>query len=117
MAAERISVKLWLDSMAKLYYKTLKHAHTGYMNVTLWQLLHHLVITYAAIYQFDLENNQEKMTVRYNPNAPIKTLFKQITDGVAYAELGEAPFTSRNIVDISLLCLAKTGVLNNNLKE
>ena len=71
VSAERISVKLVLDSMAELYYKTLKHAHTGYTNVTLWQLLDHLVTTYAAIDQFYLEKNQEKMTARYNPNSPV----------------------------------------------
>ena len=37
VTSERISVKLALDSMPELYYKTLKHAHTGYANVTLWQ--------------------------------------------------------------------------------
>ena len=99
--------------MAELYYKTLKHAHTGYANVTLRQLLDHLVTTYAAIDQFYLGKNQEKMTARYNPNAPIETLFEQITDGVASAELGEAPFTSKQIVDIALICLAKTGEFNN----
>ena len=57
------------------------------------------------------------MTVRYDPNAPIETLFEQIADGVAYAELGDAPFTSKQIVDIALLCLEKTGVLNDDLKE
>ena len=29
VTAERISVKLALDSMSELYYKTLKNAHTG----------------------------------------------------------------------------------------
>ena len=57
------------------------------------------------------------MTARYDPNAPIETLFEQITDGVTYAELGEAPFTLKQIVDIALLCLEKTGVFNDNLKE
>ena len=71
--------------MAEIYYKTLKHTHTGYTNITLRQLLDHLVTTYAAIYQFDLEKNQEKMTARYDPNTLIETLFEQITDGVAYA--------------------------------
>ena len=103
--------------MSELYYKTLKNAHTGYAGVTLRQLLDHLVITYATIDQFDLEKNQEKMTARYDPNAPIKTLFAQIVDGVAYAELGDAPFTPTQIVDIDLLCLAKTGVFNDNMKE
>ena len=87
------------------------------MNITLWKILNHLVTTYAAIDQFDLEKNLEKMTAHYDPNAPIETLFEQITDGVAYAELGGAPFTSKQIVDISLLCVAKTGVFNDDLKE
>ena len=117
VAAKRISVKLVLDSMAKLYYKAFKHTHTGYANVTLRQLLDHLVTTYATIYQFGLEKNQEKMTARYTPNALIETLFEQITDGVAYAELGDTPFTSKQIVDIVLLCLAKTGLFKDDLKE
>ena len=57
------------------------------------------------------------MTARYDPNAPIETLFAKIADGVAYAELGDAPFTSKQVVDIDLLCLAKTGVFNDDLKE
>ena len=36
VSAERISVKLALDSMSELYYRTLKNAHTGYVNVTIW---------------------------------------------------------------------------------
>ena len=57
------------------------------------------------------------MTARYDPNAPIETLFVQIADGVAYAGLGDSPFTSKQIVDIALLCSVKTGVFNNDLKE
>ena len=57
------------------------------------------------------------MTARYDPNVPIETLFAQIADGVAYTELGDVPFTSKQVVDIDLLCLAKTGVFNDDLKE
>ena len=64
MSAEQIPVKIALDSMAELYYKTLKNAHTGYANVTLLQLLDHLITSYGAIDQFDLKKNQEKMTAR-----------------------------------------------------
>ena len=117
VSAEQISAKLALDSMADLYYKTLKNVHTGYANVTLRQLLDHLVTTYAATNQFDLQNNKKKMTARYNPNAPIETMFEQIAGGAAYSESGDAPFTSKQIVYIALLCLAKTGVFNDDLKE
>ena len=91
ITAKRILVKLALDSMAEIYYKALKHTHTGYVNVTLRQLLYHLVTTYSTIDQFDLEKNQEKMTMRYDPNAPIETLFEQITDGVACMDWGTHP--------------------------
>ena len=117
VTAERISVKLALDSMSDLYYKAFKNAYTGYAGVTLRKLLDHLVTTCAAIDQFGLEKNQENMTVLYDPNAPIETLFAQIADGVVYAELGEAPFTSTQVVDIALLCIAKTGVFNDDLKD
>ena len=85
-------MKLALDSMADIYYKALKYTLTVYAKVALRQLLDHLVTTYAFIDQFDLEKNHEKMTARYNPNAPIETLFEKITNGVAYTELGDAPF-------------------------
>ena len=47
VTAERISVKLALDSMSELYYKAFLNAYTGYAGVTLRQLLDHLVTTYA----------------------------------------------------------------------
>ena len=56
------------------------------------------------------------MTARYDPNAPIETLFAQIAYGAAHSELGEATFTSKQVVDIALLYLAKTGVFNDDLK-
>ena len=57
------------------------------------------------------------MTASYEPIAPIEALFAQIPYGVAYAELEDASITSKQIVDIALLCLAKTGVFNDDLKE
>ena len=36
VSADQISMKLALDSMSELYYRTLKNAHTGYANVTIW---------------------------------------------------------------------------------
>ena len=57
------------------------------------------------------------MTAHKDSNAPIETMFAQIADGVAYAKLGDTPFTSKQIVDIALLCLSKTGVFNDDLKD
>ena len=57
------------------------------------------------------------MMVRYDPSAPIETLFAKIADEVAYAELGESPLTSKQVVDIALLYLGKTIVFNEDIKE
>ena len=59
--AERISVKLALDSMAEIYYKALKHEHAGYAKVTLRQLLDHLVTTNSVIDQFELEKKPREV--------------------------------------------------------
>ena len=80
-------------------------------------LLDHLVTTYAAIDQFDLEANQGKMTERYDPSSPIETLFDQIANGAAFAELGDRAFTPEQIVDAALLCIAKTGVFQDDIKD
>ena len=53
-------MKLELDSMAEIYYKSLKHEHTGYAKVTLRQILNHLFTTYATIDQFDLEKTKRR---------------------------------------------------------
>ena len=115
--AERVSVKLALESMDEIFYKALKHEHTGYARVSLRNLLDHLVTTYAAIDQFDLEANQGKMTERYDPSSPIETLFDQIANGAAFAELGDRAFTPEQIVDAALLCIAKTGVFQDDIKD
>ena len=115
--AERISVKLALDSTNEICYKALKHKHMGYARVSLRNLLDHLVTTYAAIDQFDLEANQAKMTERYNPASPIETLFDQISNRVAFIELGDRAFTPEQIADTALLCVAKTGVFQDDIKN
>ena len=115
--AERISVKLALDSMYEIYYKALKHEHMGYARVSHRNLLDHLVTTYAAIDQFDLKANQGKMMERYDSVSPIETLFDQISDGAAFAELGDRAFTPEQIVDTALLCVAKTRVFQDDIKD
>jgi len=115
--AEHVSVKITIDAVEKIYYQSLKHPHMGYAQVTLRQILDHLVKTYANIDPFDLKTNQEKMSQPYNANAPIETLFRQITEGVSFAELGNAPFTKKQIVDTAILYVTKAGVFQDDLKD
>ena len=57
------------------------------------------------------------MTAPYVLMYPIKTLYKQITAGVLFAELGDAPFTARKNVEMVVLAVANKGVFIDDLKE
>ena len=57
------------------------------------------------------------MTATYKVNQPIETLFKQITAGIFFAQLYDAPFTPKQTVDMAVLAVAKTGVFIENLKD
>lgn len=58
-----------------------------------------------------------KKTARYDPASPIETLFEQIVDGATFAKRGDRPFTAKQVVDTALLCVAKTGVFLDDIKE
>jgi hypothetical protein len=49
--------------------------------------------TYGFINPTQLAENYNKMTAHFNFQDPIETLFKQIEDGVRYANAGVQPYT------------------------
>jgi hypothetical protein len=58
----------------------------GFSNITVWEMLDHLFITYGNITAADLENNFEQMRKALDPQQPVETLFKQIQDCADFSE-------------------------------
>jgi hypothetical protein len=93
-----------------IYIRALKHATTGYGNVTTRTFLEHLWTNYGAITQAELNDNETRMQIPWNPPMPIEVLFTQLDNGIAYAAAGDetlsatqVPRIGYNIIDATRL--------------
>ena len=109
--------QLLLGAIEKDYVDSLRNMYTGYTTVTTFELLTHLYDTYGQISDLDLEDNERRMKTKYNANAPIDKLFKQIEGAEEYATTGNQPFTARQIVNTAFLLIFATGEYDTECKE
>jgi hypothetical protein len=71
----------------------------------------HLKQTYDFINSAQISENYNKMTAPLNFKDPIETLFKQIEDGVRYANAGMQPYMEAQYVNIAFLLISNTGTI------
>jgi hypothetical protein len=71
----------------------------------------HLKQTYGFINPTQLADNHNKMLAPINFQDPIETLFKQIEDGVRYANAGMQPYMEAQYVNIAFLLILNTGAI------
>jgi hypothetical protein len=77
----------------------------------------HLKQTYCFINSTQLAENYNKMKVSINFQDPIETLFKQIEDGVCYANAAMQPYTEAQYVNISFLLILDTVAIPDACRE
>jgi hypothetical protein len=77
----------------------------------------HLRITYSLINPTQLADNYNKMTASTSFQDPIETLFKQIEDGVRYANAGMQPYMEAHYVNIAFLLVINTGVVPDDCTD
>jgi hypothetical protein len=82
-----------------------------YANRLALEILMHLKQTYGFINPTQLTENYNKMTAPINFQDPIETLFKQIEDGVRYANAGAHRYMEAKYVNISFLLILNTGAI------
>ena len=88
----------------------------GYSSVSTRDILQHLFDNYGVITPQDLDNNDARMREPFNPTVPIETYFHQVEKTRAFAEAANDPYTDRQVVNIGLSAMQRTGVLNNDCK-
>jgi hypothetical protein len=71
-----------------MYLDVLNDAMVGFANITAWEMLDHLFMSYGNITAVDLENNVEQMRRAWDPQQPVESFFKQIQDCDDYSEAG-----------------------------
>jgi hypothetical protein len=71
-------------------------------------MLVHLGINYAFINPMQLVDNCNTMTAPVSFQEPIETLFKQIENGVQYANAGIQPYMEAQCINIDFLLILNT---------
>jgi hypothetical protein len=77
----------------------------------------HLKQTYGFINPTQLADNYNKMAAPINFQDPIETLFKNIEDGVNYANAGMQPYMEANHVNIAFLLILSTGAIPDDCRD
>jgi hypothetical protein len=100
-----------------MYTSQLEDYLLQYANRSAIEIIMHLKQTYGFINPTQLAENYKKMTAPINFQDPIETLFKQIEDGVRYANAGVQPYMKSQYVNIAFLLILNTGAIPNAYRD
>ena len=99
IATDKALRQLLLASVDEMFIRSLRHKYIGYGNVTTREILDHLYSAYASITSSNLQANDVQMKTPYDANQPIETLILQIESAVEFADAGQSPYTSVQVVN------------------
>jgi hypothetical protein len=100
-----------------MYTSQLEDYLLQYANRSALEILMHLKQNYGFINPTQLAENYNKMTAPINFQDPIETLFKQIEDGVRYANAGAQPYMEAQYVNIAFLLILNTGAIPDACRD
>jgi hypothetical protein len=109
--------KLILEAYDNMYISQLEYYLLQYANRSALEIIMHLKQTYWFINPTQLAENYNKMTAPINCQDPIETLFKQIEDGVRYANAGAQPYMEAQYVNIAFLLILNTGAIPDACRD
>jgi hypothetical protein len=109
--------RIILEAYDNMYTSELKNYLLQYANRSALDILMHLKQTYGFINPTQLAKNYNKMTAPINFQDPIETFFKQIEDGVRYANSGMQPYMELQYVNIAFLLILKTDTIPDACRD
>jgi hypothetical protein len=81
----------------------------GFANITAREMLDHLFMSYGKITAVDLEKNFEKMRRAWNPQQPVKSLFKKIQYCADYSEAASVLIGHPQQINVGYATIFATG--------
>ena len=88
---------------------------TEFGQVTALTMLQHLLSSYEAIDQIDLEKNSVKMMGPYNPAEPLSWLVKRLETGVEFAQAGGKKIDDAMMVSKGITPVAQMTSFNEDI--
>ena len=105
-----------IDVFDKTYFRGLRNRHTGFADVSYFQMISHLYVNYGTITAVDLIENERRMDTSFDQSSAIETYFDQIEDAVEFAEAGASPFTMFQITTKAFIQMFTTVLFDNECK-
>jgi hypothetical protein len=99
---------LIIEAFDDAYLDALSDEVVGYASCTSLDILTHLLTHYALILPTELTQNYERLNTLYDPNQPIKMLFRQIQDAQAFAVAGGQPYGAAMIINVAYTLVFNT---------
>jgi hypothetical protein len=109
--------KLILEEYDNMYTSQIEEYLLQYGNRSALEILMNLKQTYGFINPTQLAENYNKIMAPINFQDPIETLFKQIEDGVRYANAGMQPYMEAQYVNIAFLLILNTGAITDACRD
>jgi hypothetical protein len=88
-----------LKAVEDKYTISLRHHMTGYANVRIRAIISHLLRTYGRILPSELQENDQRFRMAYNPNEPIELLYEQLEQAMALADAANQPYSEAQILN------------------
>jgi hypothetical protein len=100
------------EAIPLVYMQALYNPVTGFGNVTTLALMNHLWTNYGKIQPSELNNNEARMTMMWQPPMPIEVLFTQLEDCVAlsFALIGREQISDTATMRMSYNNVNATGM-------
>jgi hypothetical protein len=96
-----------------MYIEILNDDLVDFVNTTSRDILDHLFLSYGSITTVDIEHNFEYMREAWDPQQPVETLFKQIQDGVDFAEAGGVTIGAAQKLSSAYYKIFNSGKINS----
>eukprot|EP00957_Ditylum_brightwellii_P007470 565167-Ditylum_brightwellii.AAC.1 len=97
------------EAVDDVYIRELQNKYTGYLGVSICDLINHLLDWYSKITTADIASNNEQFLEGMDMDQPINVYFTKIDDSVQYAADGKTPYTAQLIVTAAENAVRKTG--------
>ena len=103
--------KQLLEAIPREYINALEHPLHGFSEVTLAEIIDHLVNTYGVVTPEDLEENEAAISVEWNPSHPTESVFDNANLCRIFADENGEAITDAKTVRMLLRVFEKSGVL------
>ena len=114
--ADKVLKQLLLVAIEEKHYRVLRNDLIGCANVTTRDLIQHLYTCYGNSTSTQLTNNAITLRSGYDPNQPIKSLYEQIDNAVAFVASADNEYTDKQTVSIGYEIMFQTGVYADDCK-